>query len=93
MEVPVTADPAPVVDAGQAPGLIIRGRYALLDAAGGKMRIPWSVGPCDRCATCGCGDQMEPFELPAPVAGLIRAKLNGEDLPMMGKLKAMRGKT
>jgi hypothetical protein len=36
---------------------------------------------------------MEPFELPAPVAGLIRAKLNGEDLPMMGKLKAMRGKT
>jgi hypothetical protein len=79
-----------LADAGQAPGLIVRGRYALVDLPDGRMQLPWSSGPCDRCASCGCGEQMDPFILPAAVAGLIRAKLNGEDLPMIGKIKAMR---
>lgn len=78
------------VDAGRAAGLIIRGRYALIDMPDGRMQLPWSTGPCERCAACGCGDQQDPFDLPVPLAGLIRAKLRGEDLPMLGKIKAMR---
>ena len=81
-----------VVSASQAPGLIVRGRFAVIDLPDGKMKIPWASNPCERCSECGCGEQMDPFELPVPLAGLIRAKLAGEDLPMLGKIKAMRRK-
>lgn len=81
---------AELADAGAAPGLVFRGRYAVIDLPDGRMSIPWTTEPCDRCQGCGCGQQQNPLELPAAIAGIVRAKLNGEELPMLNALKMMR---
>jgi hypothetical protein len=76
--------------AGQPPGPILRGRYALVDRPGGKMSLPWSVQLCDTCMNCHCGEQMDEFQIPAMMAQLIRAKLEGAGVTPRQKVKAAK---
>ena len=48
---------------GDMPAGAIRGRYLLIPADEGGAHLHWSVGLCDRCLNCGCGDQRLPFDL------------------------------
>lgn len=59
---------------GQAPGPAQRGRYALYAQPDGPV-IPYTIGLCDRCANCGCGEQAaEPIDF--TMAG--RARMIGQ---------------
>jgi hypothetical protein len=72
---------------GQQAAPAERGRYALYPHPGGQgWMISRATGTCDRCTTCGCGDQQEVIDLsPGGVAGLIkRARGLGK---MKGALK------
>jgi hypothetical protein len=66
-----------------------RGRYALYQTAGGVV-IGRASGICDRCASCGCGEQQEPVDLtPAGIMRLVKEK--GLSFPNpMELMKAMR---
>jgi len=61
-----------------------RGRYVLYPHPSGRgMLIGRATGLCDRCSSCGCGDQQELIDLsPAGIAATIK-KMGG-----LGKLRS-----
>jgi hypothetical protein len=67
-----------------------RGRYAIFEQADGGLIIPRSAPLCERCASCGCGEQMEPMRIPAALIKMARAAAEGNG-GMAERLKQMRG--
>lgn len=65
-----------------APDLLERGRHAITGMADGSWVITRAGPLCDTCATCGCGEQQEPIQIPAFAVKMLmmdpeqRAKLN-----------------
>lgn len=53
---------------GQEPEAVERGRYVLYEAPAGLV-LARAVGTCERCQSCGCGEQAEPMPLPDPRRG------------------------
>ena len=71
-----------------APEPAERGRYAVFEEPDGGLVIPRSAPLCNRCASCGCGEQLEPYRVPAALVRMARAAANGEDMPMMARIKS-----
>ena len=67
-----------------------RGRYYAVRTGPQSMVIARAYPLCDRCATCGCGEQQEPIDLsPGGIMKLVSTA--GIKLPPPGDfLKAMR---
>ena len=68
-----------------------RGRYAIYEEPDGGLAIPRSAPLCERCASCGCGDQQEPLRIPAMIVKLWQARQNGDGPGMAAQIKAARG--
>jgi hypothetical protein len=66
-----------------------RGRYAIYEQPDGGLVIPRTSGLCDRCASCGCGEQAEPLRIPGALVKMARAAAEGNGTGMAGKIKAM----
>jgi len=54
-----------------APALVGRGRYALTAMPDGSWVITRAAPLCDRCETCGCGEQGEPITVPAFAVNML----------------------
>ena len=71
------------------PRVLEYGRYRVGEGADGGWMIARAVDTCERCQSCGCGDQAEVINVPAMVIRMARAQGPG----LLGKLRAMRGAT
>jgi hypothetical protein len=67
-----------------------RGRYAIFEQPDGGLIIPRTSGLCERCASCGCGEQAEPLRVPGAIVRMARAAAEGNG-GMADRLKQMRG--
>ena len=65
--------------AAAAPEPSERGRYAVFMLPDGGLVIARSGPLCDRCAGCGCGDQLEPLRAPAMLVNFARAAADGQN--------------
>lgn len=72
-----------------APGPVERGRYAVFELPDGGLHIARSGPLCDRCAGCGCGDQLDPIKAPGMLVKLARQAAAG-DANLVKQIKAFR---
>lgn len=77
-------DPAAAADmvpdsSAAAPEASERGRYAVFLLPDGGLVIARSAPLCDRCASCGCGEQLEPLRAPAMLVNFARSAANGQN--------------
>jgi hypothetical protein len=69
-------------EAETAPALLERARHAITGMPDGSWVITRAGPLCERCESCGCGEQQEPITVPSFAVGMLmmdpekRAKLN-----------------
>ncbi len=73
----------------QAPEPAERGRYAIFEQADGSLIIPRSAPLCTACASCTCGEQMEPLRIPGALVKMARAAAEGNGGGLAKRLKGM----
>ncbi len=78
----MTDEPLPVQPAE-------RGRYAIFEQPDGGLVIPRSAPLCERCAGCGCGEQLDPLRVPGALVRMARAAAEGNGGGLAGKLRGM----
>ncbi len=76
-------------DQDQVPEASERGRYAIFEQPDGSLIIPRSAPVCESCATCGCGEPMEPLRIPGALVKMARAAAEGNGGGMARKLRGM----
>ena len=72
----MTATETPGAEAG--PQLVARGRFALTAMPDGSLVLRHAIPLCERCESCGCGEQRDPITIPAMLASIIRAHGEGK---------------
>jgi hypothetical protein len=70
------------VQAPSEPTVLEFGRYRVFESPDGGWVIARAAATCDRCQSCGCGEQVDPIQVPAMVIAM--AKQGGG----LGKIKA-----
>jgi hypothetical protein len=73
-----------------SPEPVERGRYAVFEQPDGGLVIPRSGPLCERCADCGCGEQLEPLRIPGSLVKMARVAAEGSG-GLAGRMKAMMG--
>jgi hypothetical protein len=63
----MTAEP----EVQAAPEVLEQGRYKVFDQGGGWV-IARAVETCERCQTCGCGEQADPIQVPAMLIAMAK---------------------
>ena len=74
----------PETDAGSQ-----RGRYAFVPQPDGALTIARSIGLCDACSVCDCGEQAEQVTIPAHLMPMVRKAFAGK-LRLPGLVKMAR---
>ena len=64
------------------PDVLEYGRYRVFETPDGGWVIARAAATCDRCQSCGCGEQADPISVPGMIVAM--AKQGGG----MGRLKA-----
>lgn len=57
------------------PQVLAHGRFKLSQTPAGDLVAAAATGICDRCQSCGCGEQAEPRVIPAVMVKLLKGKL------------------
>ena len=73
----------------ESPAPLEHGRYAVFPQPDGGLAIARADGICDRCATCGCGEQRDNISVPALVVALAREAMAGNGTNPLKAVKAM----
>ena len=71
------------------PQLLWRGRAAASEMPNGDVRIMGASPLCERCSTCGCGEQEELVSAPAMAVAAWRAMKNGNGKGALGMAREM----
>ena len=70
--------------------LIERGRYAINAHPDGRWEITRAVGICERCESCGCGEQQpDPIPVPAVMVPYITGQVQASMKDMFGMIKGL----
>lgn len=59
-------------DVAAEPEVLAHGRFKLWSTPAGDLVAAAATGICDRCQSCGCGEQAEPRTIPAMVVKLLK---------------------
>ena len=81
------AEDAAAVEAGPEP--VEHARHAVFNTPDGGMVIARAGPLCERCASCGCGEQADPIVIPPVAVTAWRAMQNGDRVGALAKMKAM----
>jgi hypothetical protein len=70
-----------------------RGRYAVYGQADGGLLIARATGLCERCQSCGCGEQAAPVgPIPGGLVQMARMAAAGKvRMPSVAQLKQLAG--
>ena len=75
---------------GRAYPVLEEARHVILAMPDGSA-VVYRAGPlCERCKTCGCGEQAEPFPVPAFIVAAVTGQGDGVKIP--GPVRALLGK-
>jgi len=72
----------------EAPEPSERGRYAIYEQPDGGLVIPRSAPLCERCAGCGCGEQLDPLRIPGM---LVKAAMSAGSGGLGERMRMLKG--
>jgi len=76
--------------AATEPVVLEQGRYRVFESPDGGWVIARAAATCERCQGCGCGEQVDPIQVPAMVIAM--AKQGGGLGRIKAGLKAVTGR-
>ena len=74
----------------EPPEPLDRQRIAVYEPEDGSWIIARSGPICETCASCGCGEQLDPITVPHMFVSIIKARQEGK-MPKIGDLRRMMG--
>jgi hypothetical protein len=83
MEAPATDEPQPV--------LFQRGRYGLAEMPDGSWQVLRATPICERCESCGCGEQQQMIPVPAMFVPFLTGQATMTPGGAMSMIKKMMG--
>lgn len=72
------------------PSVLEFGRYRVFESPDGSWVVARAASTCDRCQSCGCGEQADPIQVPAMIIAMARQ--GGGMSRIKAGLKAVTGR-
>lgn len=72
---------------------VMRGRFAVYATEEGRLKaVAYATPLCERCVSCGCGEQQDPLTMQSMIAmAMDAAKGHGPATKLLGMLGRMAG--